>query len=42
MKEGKILETIYFAGGCLWGVQHFIKSLFGVEIGRASCRERVF
>ncbi|MDE7071257.1 MAG: peptide-methionine (S)-S-oxide reductase [Clostridia bacterium] len=33
------METIYFAGGCLWGVQHFIKSLRGVvatEAGRAN------
>lgn len=33
------METIYFAGGCLWGVQHFIKSLPGVvatEAGRAN------
>ena len=34
-------ETIYFAGGCLWGVQHFIKSLPGIvttEAGRANGR----
>ena len=24
------METIYFAGGCLWGVQAFIKTLNGV------------
>ena len=33
------MEIIYFAGGCLWGVQHFIKSLPGVvatEAGRAN------
>ena len=33
------METIYFAGGCLWGVQHFVKSLPGVvstEAGRAN------
>ena len=33
------LETIYFAGGCLWGVQEFIKHLPGVvatEAGRAN------
>lgn len=33
------METIYFAGGCLWGVQHFIRSLTGVistEAGRAN------
>ncbi|MCR5792849.1 MAG: peptide-methionine (S)-S-oxide reductase [Lachnospiraceae bacterium] len=33
------LETIYFAGGCLWGVQHFMRSLPGVvvtEAGRAN------
>lgn len=33
------LETIYFAGGCLWGVQAFVKTLPGVmmtEAGRAN------
>ena len=33
------METIYLAGGCLWGVQHFIRSLPGVtatEAGRAN------
>lgn len=33
------METIYLAGGCLWGVQHFVKSLPGVirtEAGRAN------
>ena len=33
------METIYFAGGCLWGVQSFIKTLKGVvitEAGRAN------
>lgn len=32
-------ETIYFAGGCLWGVQAFIKTIPGVittEAGRAN------
>ncbi|MFV0315173.1 MAG: peptide-methionine (S)-S-oxide reductase [Anaerotignum sp.] len=32
-------ETIYFAGGCLWGVQAFVKTLNGVintEAGRAN------
>ncbi|HCC00633.1 MAG TPA: peptide-methionine (S)-S-oxide reductase [Ruminococcaceae bacterium] len=32
-------ETIYFAGGCLWGVQAFIKTLRGVvhtQAGRAN------
>ena len=35
----KMKETIYIAGGCLWGVQHFIRSLPGVietEAGRAN------
>lgn len=35
------LETIYFAGGCLWGVQAFVKTLPGViltEAGRANGR----
>ncbi len=33
------METIYFAGGCLWGVQAFTKTLEGViatEAGRAN------
>lgn len=33
------METIYFAGGCLWGVQAYIKTLEGVvdtEAGRAN------
>lgn len=34
-----MVETIYFAGGCLWGVQAYIKTLPGVlstEAGRAN------
>lgn len=33
------METIYLAGGCLWGVQHFMRSVPGVistEAGRAN------
>lgn len=33
------MEIVYFAGGCLWGVQAFIKTLPGVvftEAGRAN------
>lgn len=33
------LETVYIAGGCLWGVQHFLRGLPGViatEAGRAN------
>lgn len=33
------METVYVAGGCLWGVQHFFDSLPGVletEAGRAN------
>jgi peptide-methionine (S)-S-oxide reductase len=33
------LETVYLAGGCLWGVQEFLKTLNGViktEAGRAN------
>ncbi len=33
------METIYFAGGCLWGVQAYIKTLKGVistEAGRVN------
>ncbi|MGG0644558.1 peptide-methionine (S)-S-oxide reductase [Sporosarcina gallistercoris] len=29
------MEVIYFAGGCLWGVQAFIKTLPGVEFTEA-------
>ncbi|HET7627680.1 MAG TPA: peptide-methionine (S)-S-oxide reductase [Bacillales bacterium] len=29
------MEVVYFAGGCLWGVQAFIKSLPGVEFTEA-------
>ncbi len=32
-------ETVYLAGGCLWGVQHFVRTLPGVistEAGRAN------
>lgn len=38
-KCDKKLATIYFAGGCLWGVQAFVKTLPGVvqtEAGRAN------
>lgn len=33
------METVYIAGGCLWGVQHFFDSVPGVlttEAGRAN------
>lgn len=33
------MDTVYFAGGCLWGVQAFLKTLPGVqstEAGRAN------
>jgi peptide-methionine (S)-S-oxide reductase len=33
------MEVVYFAGGCLWGVQAYIKTLLGVistEAGRAN------
>ncbi len=35
----KQTETVYLAGGCLWGVQHFVRTLPGVistEAGRAN------
>ncbi|CAM4327526.1 peptide-methionine (S)-S-oxide reductase [Lacicoccus alkaliphilus] len=35
------METVYLAGGCLWGVQAFVKTLPGVvstEAGRANGR----
>lgn len=37
--EKKIMETVYIAGGCLWGVQHFFDKVPGVlatEAGRAN------
>ena len=35
-------KTLYLAGGCFWGCQKYFDLLNGVlEIGRASCRERV-
>jgi len=36
---GEYMETVYIAGGCLWGVQAFVKTLPGVittEAGRAN------
>ena len=33
------METVYIAGGCLWGVQHFFDRLTGIistEAGRAN------
>jgi len=38
-KRSDYMEVVYFAGGCLWGVQAFIKTLPGVkftEAGRAN------
>ena len=38
-EETRSIETIYLAGGCLWGVQEFLKYLPGVidtEAGRAN------
>ena len=38
-KGKRSMETVYMAGGCLWGVQHFFDSLPGVqmtEAGRAN------
>ena len=35
----KNMETVYIAGGCLWGVQHFFDTVPGVqmtEAGRAN------
>ena len=39
MKENENEEEIYLAGGCLWGVQEFVRHLPGVistEAGRAN------
>lgn len=38
------MEVIYLAGGCLWGVQAFIKTIPGVkftEAGRANGTSRI-
>lgn len=35
MKKRVEMETVYIAGGCLWGVQAFIKTLPGVEFTEA-------
>ena len=29
------METVYIAGGCLWGVQHFFDTVTGVKITEA-------
>lgn len=31
MKRSIHMEVVYLAGGCLWGVQAFIKNLPGVQ-----------
>ena len=39
------MKVIYFAGGCLWGVQAFIKTLPGVkmtEAGRANGKTKTY
>ena len=38
-RKVKSMETVYIAGGCLWGVQHFFDTVPGVrttEAGRAN------
>ncbi|MEK9985138.1 MAG: peptide-methionine (S)-S-oxide reductase, partial [Opitutae bacterium] len=38
-KKERENEEVYFAGGCLWGVQEFLRHLPGVtqtEAGRAT------
>jgi len=35
------METIYFVGGCLWGVQAFMQTLFGV-VDRANGADQHF
>ena len=39
MNSNNQLETIYFAGGCFWGTEHFFKQIDGVvdtEVGYAN------
>ena len=28
-RKVKSMETVYIAGGCLWGVQHFFDTVYG-------------
>ena len=36
-RKGKIkMETVYIAGGCLWGVQHFFDTVPGVQMTEAA------
>ncbi|MDE6542614.1 MAG: peptide-methionine (S)-S-oxide reductase MsrA [Muribaculaceae bacterium] len=38
-KNNKFMATIYFAGGCFWGTEHFMKQIYGVtdtEVGYAN------
>ena len=35
------METIYVAGGCLWGVQAFIKTLPGIIHTEADVRMEI-
>ena len=40
-KSTRIMNTIYFAGGCFWGTQHYLKQIRGViatEAGYANGR----
>ena len=30
------METVYIAGGCLWGVQHFFDTVPGVQMTEAA------
>ena len=34
------METVYIAGGCLWGVQHFFDSVPGVLTTEAEPMEK--
>ena len=39
-RKVKSMETVYIAGGCLWGVQHFFDTVPGVRTTEAEQQTR--